>query len=112
MNARQKAKKYKKLAEKYKADADSWKQYARTEAAKHHETAAKVKTIHFNKLIPNETLACMTEEEIKKEIASDLWQVLFDNHLIRWRIDAAEIMHCKRFAGTVEVLTQEGAANE
>lgn len=107
MNARQKAKKYKKLMDQYKAEADGWKQYARREAAKQHETAAKVKTIHFSKLIPCETLAYMTEEEIKKEIASDLWQELFDHHLIRWKTEDAVIMRCKRFAGTVDILTPE-----
>lgn len=107
MNARQKAKKYKKLAEKYKADADSWKQYARTEAAKHHETAAKVKTVHFCKLIPNEQLVYMPEDVIKKEIATDIGQTLNDENLIRWRVEDAGPMNCRRFSGKLEVLSHE-----
>ena len=107
MNARQKAKKYKKLAEKYKADAESWKRYARKEAAKHHETAAKVKTVHFCKLIPNEQLLYMPEDAIKKDIATDVGQTLNDEHLIRWRLEDDGPMNCIRFLGKLEVLSYE-----
>lgn len=107
MNARQKAKQLKKIAAEYKAEADAWRQYARTEAAKHHETAAKVKTVHFCKLIPNEQLLYMPEDVIKKEIATDIGQTLNDENLIRWRVEDAGPMNCRRFSGKLDVLTQE-----
>lgn len=107
MNARQKAKQLKKIAAEYKAEADAWKQYARTEAAKHHETAAKVKTVHFCKLIPNEQLLFMPEDAIKKEIATDIGQTLNDENLIRWRLEDAGPMNCRRFSGKLEVLSYE-----
>lgn len=107
MNARQKAKKYKKLYEEYKADADSWKRYARTEAAKHHETAAKVKTIRFNKLIPDEMLLKMSEEAIKKDIMADLGQTIYDEKLIRWEKEDVDEMCCVRISGKLDVLSQE-----
>lgn len=107
MNARQKAKKYKRLAEKYKADAEGWKQYARKEAAKHHETAVKIRTVYFCKLIPKEQLLYMPDDAIKKELATDIGQTLNDENLIRWRVDDAGPMNCIRFSGKLEVLIQE-----
>lgn len=107
MNARQKAKKYKKLYEEYKADADSWKRYARTEAAKHHETAAKVKTIHFIKLIPNEAFLKVPKEIIEKEIVESLGQTICDEKLIRWKKEDVDEMCCVRISGELDVLSQE-----
>lgn len=107
MNARQKAKKYKKLAEKYKADADSWKQYAMTEAAKHHEIAAKIKTIHFFKLVTREELEYIPEETIKRKLATDIGQALLDANLIRWKTEDVPKMCCKRYAAIIDALTQE-----
>ena len=107
MNARQKAKKYKKLAEKYKAEADAWRQYARTEAAKHHKTAAKVKTIHFFKLVTREELEYIPEETIKRELATDIGQALLDANLIRWKTEDVPKMCCKRYAAVIDALTQE-----
>lgn len=107
MNARQKAKKYKKLYEEYKADADSWKRYARTEAAKHHETAAKVKTIRFIKLIPDEMFLKMPEEAIKKDIMADIGQTICDEKLIRWKKEDVDEMCCVRISGKLDVLSQE-----
>ena len=110
MNARQKAKQLKKIAAEYKAEADAWRQYARTEAAKHHENAAKVKTIHFFKLVTREELEYIPEETIKRELATDIGQALLDANLIRWKTEDVPKMCCKRYAAVIYALKQEGEA--
>lgn len=49
----------------------------------------------------------MPEDAIKKEIATDIGQTLNDENLIRWRVEDAGPMNCRRFSGKLDVLTQE-----
>lgn len=114
MNARQKAKQLKKIAAEYKAEADNWRQLAnnwercaKNEATKRHEIAARVKTIHFFKLVTREELKYIPEETIKRELATEIGRTLLDANLIRWRVEDAGPMNCRRFSGKLEVLSHE-----
>ena len=107
MNARQKAKQLKKIAAQYKAEADAWRQNARTEAAKQHELAARVKTVHFFKLVTREELEYIPEKTIKRELATEIGQAVLDANLIRWKTEDVPTMCCKRYAAIIEALTQE-----
>lgn len=117
MNARQKAKQLKKIAAEYKAEADNWRQLAnnwercaKNEATKRHEIAARVKTIHFFKLVTREELKYIPEETIKRKLATEIGRTLLDANLIRWKTEDVPKMCCKRYAAVIDALTQEGEA--
>lgn len=114
MNARQKAKRLKKIAALYKAEADAWRQLAnnwercaKNEATMRHEIQARVKTIHFFKLVTHKELEYVPEDVIKRELATEIGQALLDANLIRWKTEDVPKMCCKRYAAIIEALTQE-----
>lgn len=110
MNARQKAKQLKKIAAKYKAEADAWRQNARIETAKQHEIAARVKTIYTFKMVGREELEYKPEEIIKRELATEIGRALLDANLISWKTEDVQWIRGKRYAAIIEALTQEGEA--
>lgn len=107
MNARQKAKQLKKIAAQYKAEADAWRQYEATEEAKRHELEARIKTIHFFKLVTHKELEYVPEDIIKKELATEIGQALLDANLIRWKTEDVQEMCCKRYAAIIDALKRE-----
>lgn len=110
MNARQKAKQLKKIAAQYKAEADAWRQNARTETAKHHEIAAKIKTIHFFKLVTHKELEYVPEDIIKKALATEIGRALLDANLVRWKTEDVPKMCCMRYEAVIDALKQEDKA--
>lgn len=107
MNARQKAKQLKKIAAQYKAEADAWRQNARTETAKHHEIAAKIKTIHFFKLVTQKELECVPDDLIKRGLATEIGLALLDANLVRWMTEEVPEMCCMKYEAIIKALTQE-----
>ena len=114
MNARQKAKKLKKIAEYFKTEARAWRQLAnnwercaKNEATMRHEIAARVKTIHFFKLVSREELEYIPEDVIKRELATEIGQALLDANLVRWKTEDVPKMCCKRYAAIIDALKQE-----
>ena len=107
MNARQKAKQLKKIAAQYKAEADAWRQYEATEEAKRHEFEARIKTIHFFRLVTHKELEYVPEDIIKKELAAEIGWALLDANLIRWKTEDVPKMCYMRYEAITEALTQE-----
>lgn len=106
MNARQKAKQLKKIAAQYKAEADAWRQNARMETAKQHELEARIKTIHFFKLVTHE-FEYVPEEAIKRGLATEIGFALIDANLARWKTEEVPEMCCTRYTATIDALRQE-----
>lgn len=114
MNARQKAKQLKKIVGKYKAEAEVWKHHAgaweriaTNESTKRHEIEARVKTIHFFKLVGREELEYIPEDVIKRELATEIGQALLDANLVRWKTQDVPKMCCVRYAAIIDALKKE-----
>lgn len=107
MNARQKAKQLKKIAEQYKAEAESWRQYEATEEAKRHELEARIKTIHFFRLVTQKELECVPDDLIKRGLATEIGLALIDANLVRWKTEDVQEMCGMRYEAIIEALTQE-----
>lgn len=117
MNARQKAKQLKKIAGYFKTEARAWRQLAnnwercaKNEATMRHELQARVKTVHFFKLVTREELKYIPEDIIKKELATEIGQALLDANLVRWETEDVPKMCCTRYAAIINVLNQEDRA--
>ncbi|MBR5320798.1 MAG: hypothetical protein IKU41_03040 [Clostridia bacterium] len=84
MNARQKAKKYKKIAERYKEKAEAWDKYARLEELKYvvrkYGTIETLKVAkYWDDRIP--------EEFIKREISQDFAECLLRDGYIEFEVN-------------------------
>lgn len=114
MNARQKAKKLKKVAGYYKTAADSWRQLAhnwercaKNEATERHALEARIKPIYFFKLVSREEFEYIPEETIKRGLATEIGLALIDANLARWKTEEVPEMRYMRFSATIKALTQE-----
>lgn len=87
MNARQKAKKYKKMAERYKNKANAWDAYLRYSnhfyGAFPHRGYGTIETLKVVKLCND----IFPEEFIKKSIAQDIAECLLREGYIDFKID-------------------------
>lgn len=110
MNARQKAKQLKKIAAQYKAEADAWRQYEATEEAKRHELEARIKTIHFIRLVTQKELECVPDDLIKRGLATEIGLALIDANLVRWKTEDVPKMCGMRYEAVIDALKQEDKA--
>lgn len=86
MNARQKAKKYKKMAERYKDKANAWDSHLTSElwkSAYRRSRYGTIETLKVVKFLDDR----FPEEFIKKSIAQDLAECLLREGYIDFKID-------------------------
>lgn len=103
MNARQKAKKYKKIAERYKDKAEAWDMYMKAEAFK--EIAKRrygtIETLKVAKYWDDET----PEELIKREISQEFADALLREGYIDFKVNDNynEYNMMRRIIATIKV---------
>lgn len=102
MNARQKAKKYKKIAERYKEKAEAWDRYARQEALsnymRRYGTIETLKVVKFwDDGVP--------EQFLKREIAQEFAKCLLREGYIDFKVDDDynEYNMMRKVVGTIKV---------
>lgn len=85
MNARQKAKKYKKIAERYKDKAEAWDRYMRAEAFKEiaRRRYGTIKTLKVAKYWDDR----VPEEFLKGEIAREIAECLLREGYIDFKVN-------------------------
>lgn len=85
MNARQKAKKYKKIAERYKDKAEAWDRYMRLEAFKENvrRRYGTIETIKVAKYWDDG----LPEELLKREIAREIAECLLREGYIDFKVN-------------------------
>jgi hypothetical protein len=84
MNARQKAKKYKKIAERYKNKAEAWDRYMRSEALKNVvRKYGTIETLKVAKYWDDR----VPEEFLKKEISQDIAECLLREGYIDFKVN-------------------------
>lgn len=112
MNARQKAKKYKKLAEINKAKADAYDRYMRAEALKRQleRSGGEIKTIKVVKYWDDR----FPEEFVKDDIAREFGNFCLENNLIDFKIENNynEYNKMRRVVATLKVAKEWGEENE
>lgn len=105
MNARQKAKKYKKMAERYKDKAEAWDRQQRTELYKHafRRGYGTVETLKVAKRLDYRVL--VDEEFLKKEMAMELAEALLREGYINFKVDDEfdEYTMASRMTATLKV---------
>lgn len=101
MNARQKAKKYKKLAERYKDKAEAWDRYARSEAlSKYMRRYGTIETLKVVKFWDDR----MPEEFLKEEISKAFAECLLREGYIDFKVeDYNEYNMMRKVVGTIKV---------
>ena len=105
MNARQKAKKYKKMAERYKDKANAWDRHQRSELYKQtfRRGYGTIETLKVAKLLDYRVL--VDEEFLKKEMAMELAEALLREGYINFKVDDEfnEYTMASRMTATLKV---------
>lgn len=103
MNARQKAKKYKKIAERYKDKAEAWDRYMRAEAFKEiaRRRYGTIETLKVCKWWDDR----VPEEFLKGKIARDIAECLLREGYIDFKVDDDynEYNMCRKIIATIKV---------
>lgn len=103
MNARQKAKKYKKMAERYKDKAEAWDMYMRAEAFKEiaRRRYGTIETLKVAKYWDDR----IPEEFIKREISNELVNALLSEGYIDFKVNDNynEYNMMRRIIATIKV---------
>lgn len=102
MNARQKAKKYKKIAERYKDKAEAWDRYARSEALSNYMRGyGTIETLKVVKFWDDR----MPEEYLKEEISKAFAECLLREGYIHFKVDDDynEYNMMRKVVGTIKV---------
>ena len=109
MNARQKAKKYKKLVELYKDKAEAYDRHARADAFRRQyerESYGTIETIKICKYFDDR----LPEEYIKNDVAKSIAEYCLENGLIKFKKEEKRepFLEYKRVIGTMYVCKKWG----
>ena len=108
MNARQKAKKYKKIAETYKYKADILDSIILAENFKKSTQIKKLETFKMTKIIDNLSYTNSRYFLFEREIARDIGEWLLKNGFVGIRACNDEILGNTRLSIWVEAVRQVG----
>lgn len=108
MNARQKAKKYKKQMEIYKNDAEILRRMRARESFEQMAIKQRIRPLRIVKILPDyEYFPQYAEDRARELIAQELGEFLIDNKLVYFEIsDAVSFMRtdAKKITATLTVL--------
>ena len=112
MNARQKAKKYKKIAERYKDDAEAWNRYIKAEMFK-NATKRRYGTIETYKVVEYWDDR-VPDEVVKEELSVTMAKCLMRDGYIDFKIsdNYNEYNMCRKIVAALKVAKPLGGDEE
>ena len=106
MNARQKAKKYKILAEEYKKKADAYDRFVKIDMYNQETIPYRIERLRCMKLVPVLELKYKPADILKMEMATDIGKALLDNNYINWKVEDRAELDCKQYSALINVAVE------
>lgn len=106
MNARQKAKKYKRLVEQYKSKADAYDRAVRIDLFNRQTIPYRIEKLRYMKLVPTFDLQYRPIEILKDEMATDIGKALLDNNYINWKVEDRAELNCKQYSALINIAVE------
>jgi len=106
MNARQKAKKYKRLVEQYKSKADAYDRAMKIDSFNQEAIPYKIEKLRYMKLVPMLDFKMLPEDFVKNEMATDIGHTLLDNNYINFKIEDRLELDCKQYSALINIAVE------
>ena len=106
MNARQKAKKYKKLVAEYKPIVDAYHRLIAVDKFNTQAIPYDIKDIRYVRLFNKWDLAQLPETVIKREMAMDIGLSILENSGIHFKVEDRPELDSKQFTAKIKLAVE------
>ena len=106
MNARQKAKKYKRLVAEYKPIVDAYHRLIALDNFNRQAIPYDIKELRYVRLFSNRELVQLPETLIKREMAMDIGLSILENSGIHFKVEDRPELYSKQFTAKIKLAVE------